>query len=294
MKNFQELLESFHDRQRKRTVVVVCPDDEHTAEVVQRCQAENLASLILVTVKGKPMPEVAPGTPVKECADKDEAAAVGVELVRTGQGDVLMKGNINTDNLLRAVLHENGLLPKGRIMSHLTATVIPSYHKMLFFSDAAVIPRPDLAKFEAMIEYDVEAAHRMGIKSPRVALIHFTEKVNQKFPHTLDYQTILERAAEGKYSDAIIGGPMDVKTACDPHSGSVKGIDSPVGGDADILIFPNLEAANTFYKTVSLFAKAPMAGVITGTTAPVVVPSRADSAESKFYSLALACALADE
>jgi phosphate butyryltransferase len=205
-----------------------------------------------------------------------------------------MKGIINTDNLLRAVLNkEHGLLPKGNVLSHITVAEIPTYNKLLFFSDAAVIPRPTLVHFDAMVRYNLEVCRRMGIDTPRIALVHCTEKVNEKFPHTLDYVTLKERAGAGEYGEMYIDGPMDVKTACDAHSGEVKGISSPVVGHADMVIFPNIESANTFYKTLSLFGDANMAGMLQGTMAPVVVPSRADSGNSKFYSLALACVCSD-
>jgi phosphate butyryltransferase len=227
---------------------------------------------------------------VFEASSPDVAAQEGVLLVREGHADVLMKGIINTDNLLRAVLNkEHGLLPKGNVLSHITAAQIPTYNKLLFFSDAAVIPRPTLEQFDAMIRYNVAVCRQMGIETPRVALIHCTEKVNEKFPHTLDYVALKERAEAGAYGDMYLDGPMDAKTACDAHSGEVKGISSPVVGHADMLIFPNIESGNTFYKTLSLFGDANMAGMLQGTTAPVVVPSRADSGNSKFYSLALAC-----
>ncbi|MCM1111228.1 MAG: phosphate acyltransferase [Clostridium sp.] len=295
IKNFEELLNLFRSHNRKRRVVFVCPDDEHTAEVIGRCMAENLAEIILVSVAGRPLPCDASKVALSlTAATPDEAAATAVDMVRKGQADVIMKGNINTDNLLRAILKDHALLQPGRIMSHLTIVDTPLYDKLILFSDAAVIPRPTLEQFEAMIRYDIAAAAKLGVACPKVALIHFTEKINPKFPHTLDYQTILERqTTDSAYGASVtIGGPMDVKTACDPHSGQVKGIVSPVCGDADILVFPNLEAGNTFYKTMSLFGRARMAGVVTGTDAPVVVPSRADSSESKFFSLALACVLA--
>jgi phosphate butyryltransferase len=222
------------------------------------------------------------------------AAQEGVLLVREGHADVLMKGIINTDNLLRAVLNkEHGLLPKGNVLSHITVAQIPTYNKLLFFSDAAVIPNPQLNHLDAMIRYNVDVCRKMGIESPRVALIHCTEKVNEKFPFTLDYVTLKERAEAGEYGSMFLDGPMDAKTACDAHSGEVKGINSPVVGHADMVIFPNIIAANTFYKTLSLFGDANMAGMLQGTTAPVVVPSRADSGNSKFYSLAFACVCSD-
>jgi len=299
MKTLEDIVALFRSVSPRRRVAVVCPDDEGTIGAIRRCVGENMAEIILVT-SGRESPEFdglmadcGAEVRVVGCTSVDEAARKGVALVRAGEADVLMKGSINTDNLLRAVLDkECGLLEKGAVMSHLTAVDTPVYERLIFFSDAAVIPRPDLKQFEAMIRYDVDVCRKLGIDEPKVALIHFTEKVNQKFPHTLDYVELRNKAAAGEFGAALVGGPMDVKTACDAHSGEVKGIASPVVGKADILIFPTLEASNTFYKTMSLFGRATMAGMITGTIAPVVVPSRADTAASKFYSLALACAVA--
>ena len=184
---------------------------------------------------------------------------------------------------------EHGILPKGNVLSHVTLTQIPLYNKFLLFSDAAVIPKPTLEQFDSMIKYDIEICHKLGIAEPRIALINSSEKVNPKFPHTLDYEELKVRASKGEYGSIYIDGPMDVKSACDSHSGELKGISSPVVGHSDLLIFPNIESGNTFYKTLSLFGDANMAGMLIGTIAPVVVPSRADSGNSKYYSLILAC-----
>lgn len=122
-----------------------------------------------------------------------------------------------------------------------------------------------------------------------MALIHCTEKVSEKFPLTLSYEELKANAAKGAYGEVEMSGPMDVKTACDAESGAIKGIVSPVVGKANCLIFPDIEAGNTFYKTLTLFGGATVAGMLVGTSAPVVVTSRADTADSKFYSLATAC-----
>lgn len=291
--DFKDLTSRFCALERACRVVVVCPDDEPTVECMLTALSRSKVQFVVVT-KGNPLPSALTAGErlrVEECADADSAAARAVALVRDGEADVLMKGDINTDNLLRAVLDkERGLLVAGGVLTHITLAEAPAYSKLLVFSDAAVIPRPNLEQLRAMARYDIEVCRRLGVASPHVALIHFTEKTNPKFPHTMDYMTMIDEAKAGAFGpDVVMGGPMDVKTACDPHSGAIKGINSPVCGKADVLIFPNLEAANTFYKTLSLFGGAKMAAMIGGTTAPVVVPSRADSAESKFLSLALAC-----
>lgn len=296
IQDFAGLISRLQRLSQRKRVAVVCPNDAHTEYVILRSLKEGFADFLLVAdtphlIHAAYIHRQFPDrVRVYEASSPDKAAQEGVSLVREGHADVLMKGIINTDNLLRAVLNkEHGLLPKGNVLSHVTVAQIPLYNKLLFFSDAAVIPRPQLAQFDAMIRYNVEVCRRMGIDEPRVALIHCTEKVNEKFPHTLDYVALKERAEAGEYGRMFLDGPMDVKTACDSHSGEVKGISSPVVGHADMLIFPNIESGNTFYKTVSLFGDANMAGMLLGTTAPVVVPSRADSGNSKFYSLVLAC-----
>lgn len=280
----------------RRRVAVVCPNDPHTEYVIIRSLREEIAEyLLVVDAAHKEMAYSLKGASpdfvrIYEAPTPDDAAALAVELVRTGEADILMKGLINTDNLLRAILKKDGgLLPPGGVLSHVTVAQIPLYHKLLLFSDAAVIPRPTLEQYRSMITWDVALCRVLGNEQPRVALIHCSEKVNEKFPHTLSYVQLKEDALQGRFGQVFVDGPMDAKTACDRHSGEIKGLTSPVVGNADVLIFPNIEAGNTFYKTLSLFGDANMAGMLTGTIAPVVLPSRSDSGNSKFYSLALAC-----
>ena len=298
---FDQLIARLHSQHTRRRIAVACPHDEHTRHVIVRSLQEGIADFTLVVdeahrTSAEELQQQYPGrVGVHMAEDTVDAARKAVALVHRGEANVLMKGTLNTDVLLRAVLNkEEGLLPAGRVLSHVTVAQLPTYHKLLLFSDAAVVPRPRVSHFEAMLEYDLEVCRRLGIDEPQVALIHCTEKINGKFPHTLGYVILKERARKGQYGRVQIDGPMDAKTACDPHSGQVKGIESTVVGNADLLIFPNIESSNTFYKAISLFGQACMAGMLTGTTAPVVLPSRADSDDSKYYSLVLACTMAGE
>lgn len=226
----------------------------------------------------------------------DEVAATkeAVRMVRSGEADVLMKGLVGTDKFLKAVLNkEKGLLPPKAVMSYTCALELPKYHKLLFISDTAVLTKPDLDQKIAMINYSVEMARRFGIDKPKVALISATEKVNPAMPETLEYAMLCKMAERGQIKNCTIDGPLDVFLACDPGSLPVKGVSSPLEGDADILIFPDLESANSFYKGLMLFAEGELAGLIRGTTKPVVVMSRSESENSKFYCLALACIMAE-
>lgn len=296
IKTLTQMVNCLRAREIRRKVAVVCPNDPHTEYVIMRSLREEIASYLLVADEAHAemayrLHAASPDfVTVQTTATPDDAAALAVQLVRTGEAEVLMKGLINTDNLLRAVLkRDEGLLPRGNVLSHIAVAQIPLYHKLLFFSDAAVIPQPTLEQYRRMLAADIGVCRRMGCEEPRVALIHCSEKVSEKFPQTLSYVRLKEEAAAGRFGPCLVDGPMDAKTACDMHSGEIKGLSSPVVGNADILVFPDIEAGNTFYKTISLFGDANMAGMLTGTTAPVVVPSRSDSGNSKYYSLVLAC-----
>ena len=292
---FNQLTEHLTTLCKRKRVVAVCPNDAHSEYAIKRAVEEGFASFLLVgdarlLHSYTELSIYSDNIEIIDIPDSDEAAREAVRLVRSGKADILMKGIINTDNLLRAILDkEHGLLPAGKVLTHLAVMQIPTYHKLLFFSDAAVIPRPTLQQRIEMIWYAIRTCHHFGIEQPRISLIHCTEKVSSKFPHSLDYVNIVELAEAGEFGNVIIDGPLDVLTSCERESGNIKGIASPINGDADVLIFPNIESGNTFYKSVSLFAQAEMAGVLQGPICPVVLTSRSDSGLSKYYSLAMAC-----
>ncbi len=295
--DFKALPQRLRSMAKCVTVAVACPADAHTEEVIERSISEEFAKFILVAVEQNAAvaerlhAKYPDRTAIILATDVDDASRKAVAEVRQGRARVLMKGTVNTDNLLRAVLNkECGLLEKGHVLTHIAVAEIPGLQRLLFFTDAAVIPYPTTEQFHAQLGYIADTFRSVtGNDCPRVALTHCTEKVSEKFPLTLSYEELKKEAREGAFGSIEVDGPMDVKTACDAESGAIKGIASPVVGNADILIFPDIEAGNTFYKAITLFAKATVAGMLAGTTAPVVVTSRADTVESKFYSLATAC-----
>jgi phosphate butyryltransferase len=220
------------------------------------------------------------------------AAIEAVRMVKSGEADILMKGLVNTDVLLRAILDkEKGILQPGKVMTYNAAMEIPNHHKLIFFTDPVVIPSPNLVQRTAMIEYAINTAFKFGITKPKVALIHATEVANPKIQYMQDYLDIMQMWREGKFGDVIMDGPLDIFLALDKERGSIKNVKTPVLGDADILIFPNFECANTFYKGLALFAGAQMGGLLQGTEKPVVLTSRSETTLSKFYSIAMACLL---
>ena len=274
LQNFDELVDHLKQSGVRRRVAVVCGRDESTANAVERAAAMGFVDPIWV-----------------DDADVDVAAAKGVALVRQGEADVLMKGLLNTDNLLRAVLNkETGILTPGRVLTHLTCAQIPQMDRLLFVTDVAVIPHPTKEQREAQLSYLLDLCRAMGIDEPRVALINCSEKVNAKhFPFTAEYVELIERTKAGDFGPCIVDGPLDLKTAISPEALHKKGLQSPLEGRADCLIFPDIQAGNVFYKAITFFAKARTAAILKGPQVPVVLTSRADSSDSKFTSLALAC-----
>jgi len=292
---FEQLIAHLSGRGIRKRVAVVCAYDDSTQYAVGRALEEGFIDAILVGDKSKVehldvFARHTDHVSFVDAATPDDAARAAVHLVRESKADVLMKGLINTDNLLHAILNkEEGILPKGNVLTHITASSIPGYPRMLFFTDAAVIPYPTHEQRVEQVRYVTRLCHHFGIAQPRVSLIHCSEKVGGKFfPFTERYAEIIEAGRQGEFGSCIIDGPLDLKTSCCKESLDKKGIQSPLEGAADAVVFPDIEAGNVFYKTITLFCQAETAGILAGTIAPVVLPSRSDSKTCKFCSLALA------
>ena len=238
---------------------------------------------------------VRPRPGVFTVVDQPDAARPGAEavrLVRAGEADVLMKGLIGTDKYMRLILDkEKGLLPPRAVLSHVTVLDVPAYReahdKLLIVSDVAIIPDPDLPTKLKIVQYVIDAAHAFGIAEPKVALLAATEKVNPKMIACTDAALITQMNRRGQIKGAVIDGPLALDVACSPEACEIKGLDSPVEGAADCLVFPNIETGNVFYKGMTVLGGARLAAAVVGTMAPCVLTSRADSEESKFLSIAL-------
>jgi phosphate butyryltransferase len=227
---------------------------------------------------------------IVESENESKASQEAVKLVKSGQADIVMKGLVGTDKFLKAVMDkENGLMLPGATLTYVCAMEIPAYHKLLFLTDPAVIPFPNLDQKIAMAEYAIEMARNFGIEKPKVALIGASEKMSRHFENSVDYAIMCKMTDRGQIKNCIMDGPLDIFLACDKESVATKGIETPVNGDADILLFPSLEASNPFYKGLMLFGKGELGGLIRGTTKPVIVMSRSESEKSKYYCISLAC-----
>ena len=293
IRSFSSLL-SLMKESGERCVAVVCPYDEATREAVCRAAAEGIARVVLVGEEariGRPDGRLACSgrLTLVPAATPGEAARAAVRMVRRGGADVGMKGLLNTDVLLHAILDkEAGLLPPGRVLTHIMAAELPGSGRLLFGSDVAVIPHPTLDQRRAILSYGTAVCRAFGVVRPRVALLHYSEKTDERVPLTLDCRELVRRAGAGEWGDAIVDGPLDLRCALDAESERIKGIESPLEGRADFLLFPDLEAGNLFYKTLPLLCGARVAGMLAGAQCPVVLSSRSDQAGDKFLSLAFA------
>lgn len=299
--SFAQLKAHLMDNNFVKRIAVANAIDEHSVEAALKAVESGFAEVFLfgeaakIPVSEQVKKHFAEKIHIIDIVDAQQATEAAVMMVKQGDADVLMKGLINTDVLLRAILNkEKGILPDGNVLSFCSVFEIPAYHKLLFFGDAAVIPSPSFVQREAIINYVAQTAHKFGVTCPKIAMIHATEKANPKIQYMQDYIDIMEKYRAGAFSDIILDGPLDIFLALDKERGSIKNVNTPVLGDADGLIFPNFESANAFYKALISFAGAEMAGCLAGTSKPVVLTSRGDSAESKFNSIAMACVLSQD
>jgi phosphate acetyltransferase len=232
------------------------------------------------------------GCELIEAETPHAAAAVAVRLCREGRAGALMKGSLHTDDLMAAVVARDGGLRGGRRISHVFALDVPSYHKALFITDAAINITPDLLTKADIIQNAVDMLHALGNAAPKVAILSAVETVNPRIPGTLDAAALCKMADRGQISGGLLDGPLAFDNAISRAAAAIKKITSPVAGDADILMAPNLEAGNMIAKQLGYLAGADSAGIVLGARVPVILTSRADSVTSRLASIALARLLA--
>ena len=221
-----------------------------------------------------------------------QAAHKVMELVRMGHAQMAMKGKIETGDFLRAALDKEVGLRMGRLLTHVGIFEIPGFDRLIFISDAGVVVAPTMEQKIEIVQNAIFVAQRLGVEQPRVAVLAATEMVNPKIPTTLDAANLSKMADRGQIKGGLIDGPLALDNAISPESAQIKGIKSDVAGQADILIPPDVEAANVLAKAITYFAKGNMAGVVVGGKSPIVVASRSDPHETKLVSMALGVLLA--
>jgi phosphotransacetylase len=227
-----------------------------------------------------------------DAPDSEHAAAEAVAIVTRGEAAMLMKGSLHTDELLHAVLSPTANLRTERRLSHVYLFDVPSYPKPLLVTDAAVNIYPDVEDKRDIVQNAIDLAHVMGIKEPKVAILSAVETINPKIKSTLDAAALCKMAERGQITGGVLDGPLAFDNAISPAAAAEKGIVSPVAGQADILLVPDLEAGNMLAKQLSFLAGADAAGVVLGARVPIILASRADAERTRMASCAVAALIA--
>lgn len=221
------------------------------------------------------------------CDDERECARMAVAMVRSGEADIPMKGLMMTASFMRAILDkQDGLLPEGRLLSQATVLEWPARDKLMVISDCAVNIAPDLEQKTKICRNAIDLAHVLGYECPNVGCLSALEVVNPKIQSTVDAAAI----AQMEWPDACVGGPFALDNAIVPEAAALKGVTHPAAGKCDVLIVPDLPSGNIFTKSLTFFAELKSAGSLNGTTSPVVMTSRTDTPEDKYFSILVAIA----
>lgn len=274
-------------------LVVAGSEEDTVLEAVKRAEAAGLVKALLIGDREKTLKlaESVGYSPDQSAmvhiGDKAEAALEAVRRVSSGEGDILMKGILQTSDLMKAVLHKEVGLRTDRLISHVFMIKLPGYHKFLSLTDGGINIAPTLEEKVAILQNCIDFYHLIGLEMPRIALLAPVETVNQKIPCTVDAAILSKMAERGQIPGGILDGPLAFDNAISRESMREKGIESPVGGDADVLFVSGIDMGNGLFKGLVYFGGGVPAAVVLGTRKPVIVTSRADSAECKFLSIAL-------
>lgn len=296
VKDFDQLIKKVKSTESPKVVALVSAEDTHSLEGALKAEKDGIVIPILIGDEKKihralQELDVAGDYEIYNALDPSEAAFKGVELVREGKAELLMKGKIQTATLLKAVVNKEKGLSKGNLMSHFVIQEVPTYHKLLVTTDGGMIMYPDLLQKKAIIENTVEVLRNMGYEKPKIGILAAVEKVNPKMPETVDAYELKQMNLKGEIKNCIIEGPISYDLAMDKEAARIKGYDSEVAGDVDVLIVPNITVGNVLGKSLIYSAKAMMAGCIIGAQCPIALTSRSSTAEEKYLSIILSTAL---
>jgi len=292
LRTFDEVLNKAKDYGPKK-MAVASAGAEDVLKAVEAARKEGLADSILVGDK-KEIIQIAEKMGIDPAnyeiidkPDKTETARCAVELVRNKKASILMKGMIGTARILKAILDKEIGLRTNRMLSHVYTLQIKGYDRLLTMTDGAMSINPNLEQKAQIIQNAIYYAHSMGIEKPKVAAVAALELVNPDMPATIDAACLAKMSERGQIVGGIVDGPLGFDNAISKEAAKHKGVESPVSGEVDIVLVPNIESGNIFAKGLVYLANAVPAGLLLGAKAPVVLVSRSDSAQSKLYSIAL-------
>lgn len=297
LKNFDVLVEKVKSFPEPKRVVVAAAGDAHTLEAIKEAVDEGIVRPVMVGDKSKIIEiadEIGLAVDPEDIYDEPdavEAAQRSVALIHEGKGDFIMKGKLETSQILKPVVNKETGLGTGRVMSHFVFDELPNYHKLLVTTDGGMMTYPTLEQKKEIIINTVETLKALGYENPKVACVAAVEKVNPKMPETVDADALKQMNINGELTDCIVEGPISLDIALSKEIADVKGYDSPVAGDADVILVPNIQVGNILGKSITVIAGGNMAGFIVGAKVPIVLTSRGSSAKEKYLSLVLASAV---
>ncbi|MCU6760953.1 Phosphate acetyltransferase [uncultured Roseburia sp.] len=297
LKNFDVLIEKVKSFPEPMRVIVAAAGDEHTLEAIAHAMGEGIVKPVLVGDKAK-IDEILAKLNISvseediyDVPDADEAAKKSVALIHEGKGDFIMKGKLETAQILKPVVNKETGLGTGRVMSHFVFDELPFYHKLLVTTDGGMMTYPTLEQKKQIIENTVDTLKALGYENPKIAVVAAVEKVNPKMPETVEADQLKQMNINGEIKDCVVEGPISLDIALDKEIADIKGFESPVAGDADVILVPNIQVGNILGKSITVIARGNMAGFIVGSKVPIVLTSRGSSAKEKFLSLVLAAAV---
>ncbi len=282
----------------KQTICIAAPEDKESLKAIKEAVEKQLCDPIFVGNKNK-IHRLAQeisfellNFQIIDHPDPKKAAFESVQRVSQGEADLLMKGNVQTRDLLKAVLDKECGLRSGKILSHVAIFELPKYEKLLLLTDAAMNITPGLKEKYEIIQNSIDVAVNLEITRPKVAVLAAVETVNPDMQATLDAASLSKMGDRGQIIGAVIDGPLALDNAISPEAAQQKDITSEVAGNADILLAPNIETGNVLYKSLTTLAGGRVASILAGAKAPVVLTSRADPHETKVCSIAAASMMA--
>lgn len=294
IRSFEEILSLLKKMETKRKIAVVCAQDEHTIEAVIQAYEDGILIPVLLGDKKeienllKKHNKSVGALKIVQVDSAEACVRKAAELVNAGEVHGIMKGKIETGTLMKILLDKESNLRTGRQMSLVAFMEIPTYHKIMAITDVGLNTYPNLEQKKSLIENSVQVFHALGIECPKVAIMASVEKVNEKMKETVDADTLKQWNAEGAISGCIVEGPISYDLAVSTEAAEIKGYESPVAGDADIMIVPDIVSGNLLSKALVYSGNSRTAGIIVGAKVPIIITSRSASSDDKYMSLALA------
>lgn len=298
LKTLNDLLPYCKSKKCIKTMAVIVAEDEHTLEAVLRAQKDGVIRAVLIgnaeEIKKKLEHLVNGGAYDVDIINADtaeDAAKTAIQMIHEKKVDYLMKGLIETKSVMKIIVSKESGLRTDHIMSQIAFVQNPGYHKLFALTDSALNTKPDLSMKKQILENSVNVLHSMGIENPKVAVLAAAETVNSKLQESTDAAALKELCEKGEITGCVVEGPISIDLALERESAEIKGYNSPVAGDADLLVCPDLVSGNLMGKGM-LITGAKSAGIIVGAKVPVVLCSRAATIEDKYYSIllgAIAC-----